>query len=38
MLHKSERVVWIEDGLIKRESVGSEFNIEEMGHDTLGRH
>ncbi len=37
MLRNSERVVWIEDGLIKKESTAEEFDIESMGHDSLGR-
>jgi len=37
MLRNSQRVVWIEDGLIKREATAEEFQIEEMGHDALGR-
>jgi len=37
MLRNSQRVVWIEDGLIKKESTADEFDIESMGHDSLGR-
>ena len=37
MLRNSQRVVWIEDGLIKKESTAEEFDIESMGHDSLGR-
>ncbi len=37
MLRNSQRVVWIEDGRIKKEATAEEFRIEEMGKDTLGR-
>ncbi len=37
MLRNSQRVVWIEDGLIKKVSTAEDFKIEEMDADTLGR-
>jgi putative ABC transport system ATP-binding protein len=37
MLSSSDRVCWIRDGQLDKVSTGEEFNIEEMGHDDLGR-
>jgi len=37
MLHKSQRVVWIEDGRIAKISTAAEFKLEEMEADKLGR-
>jgi putative ABC transport system ATP-binding protein len=37
MLASSDRVCWIRDGRIERVSAGSEFRVEEMARDRLGR-
>ncbi|TVR50019.1 MAG: ABC transporter ATP-binding protein [Puniceicoccaceae bacterium] len=37
MIRKSERVVWIADGLKQKEVTAAEFRIEEMEADRLGR-
>jgi len=37
MLRKSERVIWIADGLKEKEASGDEFDIDAMEADTLGR-
>jgi putative ABC transport system ATP-binding protein len=37
MLASSDRVCWIRDGRIEKVSTGSEFRVEEMEKDKLGR-